>query len=254
MDGMVTPAVPDQTAAPASGGAGRRRGCVGLDLDGRRGHRGAAPGAGSTCAWGARTRSTVAARPAATRQRTAATYIETCMPWTNACDAAVAASGPAAWPTSAVWPPTTRSWAACPWLGSAAAALELSQLSTATFAVIEPRTAMPIAPPTCRDALITPEAMPACVRSTADMPSAEVDGMVSARPAPSSTKNGQIGVVRRADVHLGQAEQGDRGREHAGRASSARSRRGSSAGRRRARRARIISVVGSVRTPASSAE
>ena len=228
MVGIVTAAVPDGPRAArvagarsaggaGRGGAGRRRllRVRGSDLDGRGGHRGRRTGRRLDVRLGARTRSTVAARPAATRQRTAATYIETCMPSTNACDAAVAASGPAAWPMSSVWPPTTRSWAACPWPGSAAAALELSQLSTATFAVIEPRTAMPIAPPTCREALITPDAMPARVRSTADMASADVDGMVSARPAPSSTKNGQICVVRRADVHLGQAEQGDRGREHA---------------------------------------
>ena len=53
---------------------------------------------------------------------------------------------------------------------------------------------MPRAPPTWREALITPEAMPAFVRSTAAMPVAETAGIVSAMPAPISTWNGQIAL------------------------------------------------------------
>ena len=53
---------------------------------------------------------------------------------------------------------------------------------------------MPNAPPTCREALITPEAMPARVRSTAAMPVDETAGIVSAMPAPIRIWNGQIAL------------------------------------------------------------
>ena len=64
----------------------------------------------------------------------------------------------------------------------------------ASVVPMPPSTAMPSAPPTWREALITPEAMPAFVRSTAAMPVAETAGIVSAMPAPISIWKGQIAL------------------------------------------------------------
>ena len=83
---------------------------------------------------------------------------------------------------------------ACRAGGRFAAAILSDQAFAASVAPMPPRTAIPSAPPTWRDALITPEATPALAWSTAPIAVAADAGIVEARPMPSSIWNGQIAL------------------------------------------------------------
>ena len=76
---------------------------------------------------------------------------------------------------------------------SAAGALS-AQCAEATVAAIEPSTATPSAPPTCREALTTPEAMPARAGSTEPIATPVVVGIDSETPAPTKMNDGKMTV------------------------------------------------------------
>ena len=107
--------------------------------------------------------------------------------------AARAACGPAAWPIGPAWPPITSDSKRPDVPCSAAGALS-AQCAEATVAAIEPSTATPSAPPTCREALTTPEAMPARAGSTELMATPVVVGIVMETPAPTKMNDGKITV------------------------------------------------------------
>ena len=64
----------------------------------------------------------------------------------------------------------------------------------------EPSTATPSAPPTWRDALTTPEAMPAVSGSTEPIATPVVVGIVIEMPAPTQTNDGKITVQYDASI------------------------------------------------------
>ena len=136
---------------------------------------------------------------------------------------------------------------------SAAGALS-AQCADATVAAIEPSTATPSAPPTCREALTTPEAMPARVGSTEPIATPVVVGIDIDTPAPTKMNDGKITVQYDESIEsrVSDAESG-RHDEHA--ADDQRPRPdapGQLAGDRRDQHHHH--VIGSVRTPDSSAE
>ena len=94
------------------------------------------------------------------------------------------------------WPPCTSGINCSAFACSAGGrpAILAAHWFAASVVPIPPSTAIPSAPPTWREALMTPEAMPAFVRSTAAMPVADTAGIVSAMPAPIRIWNGQIAL------------------------------------------------------------